>query len=187
MNTLFKQDKFRQDKFAAHGLFYFLIVLVVLTRLLPHPMNVTPIGALGLFSGAYLLNRWSPLVPLAALLISDCWLGFYTPIIMLSVYASFALSAVLGRFMLVKKITVMRVACGAFGSATILFVLSNATVWATGLYYPLTLDGLVACFILAIPFYGNTIIGDLFYAMVLFGSYEAIKHWVYKAHQSPVA
>lgn len=168
-------NKFLTEK---HGLFYFLVILVVLTRLLPHPMNFAPIGALGLFSGAYVMDRRAWLIPIAALLISDIFIGFYTPVIMLSVYASFAISAVLGRYALSQKRSVIRIGGAAVASATTLFVLSNFTLWTTGLYYPLTMEGLVTCFVRAIPFYGNTLAGDLFYSAVLFGTYEGVKQWL---------
>lgn len=169
------------------GLFYLLILMVVVTRLLPHPMGFTPVGALGLFSGAYIMNRRAWLIPIVVLLISDIFIGFYNPIIMLSVYVSFALSAVLGRYVLSKRRSILRVAGSAVGSATILFVLSNFTLWATGLYYPLTLEGLTLCFIRAIPFYGNSLMGDLLYAAVLFGTYEGVKQWFEKEANPHIA
>lgn len=170
-------NKFLTEK---HGLFCVLVILVVATRLLPHPMNFAPIGALGLFSGAYVMNRRVWLIPLAALFISDLFIGFYTPLVMFSVYVSFAISAVLGRYALSKKRSVLRIAGAAIGSATILFVLSNFTLWLTGLYYPMTFEGLTTCFVRAIPFYGNTLAGDFFYATVLFGAYEVVKQWLNK-------
>lgn len=163
-----------------NGLFYLLVILVVATRLLPHPMNFAPIGALGLFSGAYVMNKRAWLIPLAALFISDLFIGFYTPVIMLSVYASFAICAVLGRYALSQKRSVIRIGGSAIASATILFVLSNFTLWLTGLYYPMTFEGLTLCFVRAIPFYGNTLAGDLFYATVLFGAYEGAKQFFNK-------
>ena len=169
--------KYLTDK---HCLFYFLVVLVILTRLLPHPMNFAPIGALGLFAGAYVQQQRAWLIPLAALFISDIFIGFYTPIVMLSVYVSFALSAVVGRYVLFNKRSVLRIGGSAVASATILFVLSNLAFWTTGLFYPLTLDGLIACYINAIPFYGNTLAGDLFYSAILFGTYEGVRYWLDK-------
>ena len=177
-------NKFLTEK---HGLFYLLIILVVASRLVPHPMGFTPVGALGLFAGAYVMNQRAWLIPVAVLFISDAFIGFYNPIIMLSVYISFALSAVLGRYVLSKKRSVLRVVGSAVGSATILFVLSNFTLWATGLYYPLTLDGLALCFVRAIPFYGNSLMGDLLYSAVLFGSYEGMKYWFSKQGNPTIA
>lgn len=163
-----------------HGLFYLLVVFVVASRLLPHPMNFTPVGALALFSGAYVANKRAWLIPVAVLFISDLYMGFYSPIVMLSVYISFAISAVLGRFVLSNKRSVLRVGGAAVGSATILFVLSNFALWLTGLYYPMTMEGLTLCFVRAIPFYGYSLAGDLFYAAVLFGTYEGIKQLLNK-------
>ncbi len=160
-----------------HVLFYFLMVLVVLTRLVPHPMNFAPIGALGLFAGAYVSNRRAWLIPIVALLISDFFIGFYTPIVMLSVYVSFAISALVGRYVLSKTRSVTRIGGSAVVSASVLFVLSNFALWTTGLYYPLTADGLIQCYVMAIPFYGNTLAGDLFYSAVLFGTYEGLRHY----------
>ena len=170
-----------------HGLFYFLVILVVATRLLPHPMNFAPIGALGLFSGAYVMDRRAWLIPLAALFISDFFIGFYNPYVMLSVYVSFAISAVLGRYALSQKRSVIRIGGTAVASATILFVLSNFTLWLTGMYYPMTFEGLTMCFVRAIPFYGNTLMGDFFYAAVLFGTYEGAKQWFDKEANPHIA
>ena len=85
-----------------------------------------------------------------------------------------------GRYALSQKRSVLRIGGAAIASATILFVLSNFTLWLTGLYYPMTFEGLTLCFVRAIPFYGYTLAGDFFYAAVLFGAYEGAKQWVYK-------
>ena len=161
---------------------YFLIILAVASRLLPHPVNFASIGALGLFSGAYLLDRRAWLIPLVALFISDVFIGFYDVLVMLSVYFSFALSAIIGRLLLSRKRSVYAIGGSAVITATILFVLSNFALWTTGLYYPMTADGLIQCYLLAIPFYGNSIIGDVFYSAVLFGVYEGILYILSK-HQ----
>ena len=65
---------------------FLLILIVAFSRLVPHPLNFTPIGALGLFAGAYLLDRRSWMLPLCALLLSDFFIGFYEPIAMIFVY-----------------------------------------------------------------------------------------------------
>ena len=57
-----------------------LIVFAVALRLVPHPPNFSPIGAIGLFSGCYFCLKRSWLIPIIALLISDFILGFYNPI-----------------------------------------------------------------------------------------------------------
>ena len=82
---------------------YGLIILVVLSRLIPHPVNFTPIGALGLFAGAYIVDRRVWLLPICALLVSDIFVGFYEPVAMIFVYIGFALSVFIGRLVLSKN------------------------------------------------------------------------------------
>jgi len=64
---------------------------------------------------------------------------------------------------------------------------SNFGTWLSGTLYPMSLTGLTECFIMAIPFYGNTLLGDLFYVAVLFGIYEGIQVWLQKRHIAQVA
>lgn len=140
------------------------ILVAALTRLLPHPPNFTPITAMALFSGVFFDKKVLRfLVPLSAVVISDVFLGFYT--ISLFVYLSFFLITLLGRWM--KKVHIGAVLMGS----TLFFVVSNLGVWL--LYYPLTLEGLLTCFTLAIPFFGNAILGDVFYSVVLVYGFKA--------------
>ena len=168
----------------------FILVLVfvaVFSRLIPHPLNFTPIGALGLFAGAYIVDKRVWLLPVCALLLSDFFVGFYEPIAMLFVYLGFALSAFIGRLLLSDKRTSIRLGGAALSSATIFFIVSNFGTWLSGTLYPMSLTGLTECFIMAIPFYGNTLLGDLFYVAVLFGIYEGIQVWLQKRHIAQVA
>ena len=64
----------------------------------------------------------------------------------------------------------LNIAVAAVSSSVLFFVLTNFAVWARGVLYPLTSAGLVECYVAAIPFFGNTLAGDLFYSTVLFGS-----------------
>lgn len=157
-----------------------LILIAVFSRLIPHPLNFTPIGALGLFAGAYITDKRIWALPILVLLISDFVIGFYEPIAMLFVYIGFALSAFIGRLLLSEKRTSFKLVGAAFSSATIFFIVSNFGTWLSGTLYPMSLAGLTECYIMAIPFYGNTLLGDLFYAVALFGIYEAFQTWVYK-------
>ena len=168
-------------------LLYGLVILVVLSRLIPHPLNFTPIGALGLFAGAYIVDRRIWMLPLVALLLSDFFIGFYEPIAMLFVYLGFALSAFLGRFMLSEKRTSYRLGGAAIASATLFFIVSNFGTWLTGMLYPVSIAGLIECYVMAIPFYGNTLMGDLFYVVVLFGTFECMQTWLQKRHLTQAA
>ena len=154
-----------------------LVASAALMRLLPHPPNFTPVAALALFAGAHFHSRGLAVgAPLTAMLLSDLALqattgyGFHAT--MWAVYLSFVLVVGLG-LALQSRRRLAPVAAAALASSLLFFALSNFAVWAEGLLYPRTLDGLAACYIAAIPFYGPTAAGDLFYSAVLFGLFAA--------------
>ncbi|MEK9603461.1 MAG: DUF6580 family putative transport protein [Flavobacteriaceae bacterium] len=149
------------------NLFVILIILfAVVSRFLPHPPNFTPIAAIALLSSKGFDNRWIAfLIPLLSLLISDLFLGLYDTIPF--VYASFVLIVLLGRSVRkVKPTTVLM-------SSTVFFVVSNFGVWL--MHYPLTLEGFLQCYTLAVPFFANTIIGDLVYGAILIYPFYVLK------------
>lgn len=160
---------------------YLLILIIGLSRLLPHPAGFTPIGALGLFSGAYMHSKWSWTVPILTLLIGDLIVGTYNILIMSSVYISFAITALLGRVVLQKKRSPVRIGLTIFISALIFFLISNASSW--WVYYPHTSDGLLLCYINGLPYFGRGLLGDLFYTSILFATYEWC-HYYYSNKQS---
>ncbi len=138
-------------------------------RLVPHPPNFSPIAAMALFSGAYLPRRALAFVaPLAALLLSDLVLGFYAG--MNFVYFSFALTVLIG-WALASRRTPLWVGAAAIASSLLFFVLTNFGMWLFSGFYPRTVEGLAACYVAAIPFFQNTLAGDLFYTALLFGGF----------------
>ena len=146
------------------------ILIAAVLRLVPHPPNFTPIGAMALFSGAYLGRR--PLAfaaPIGALILSDLVLGFYHGVA--TVYFSVALIVMLGMVALRRK-SVLRIGTAAVASSVLFFVVTNFGMWFSSGFYPRTLAGLEACYVAAIPFFQNTIAGDLFYATLLFGGFR---------------
>jgi hypothetical protein len=145
-------------------------------RLVPHPPNFSPIDAMALFSGAYLGRRALAFVaPLAALLFSDLVLGFYAG--MWVQYLTVALVVVLGS-LAVRRFSVLRVGTAAFASAVLFFVVTNFGSWALSGMYPHTASGLAACYVAAIPFFQNTVAGDLFYSGLLFGGFALLERAV---------
>jgi hypothetical protein len=139
-------------------------------RLVPHPPNFTPIGAMALFSGAYLGRRGLALLaPLAAMTLSDAVIGFYSGFWM--TYLAVALIVVLGSLAL-SRVSVLRVGVAAIASSVLFFLVSNFGTWALSGMYPHTIAGLSACYVAAIPFFQNTVAGDLFYATLLFGGFK---------------
>jgi hypothetical protein len=143
-----------------------MILAATASRLIPHPPNFTPIAAIALFGGAqFSSKRAAFFVPLASLFLSDLVFGFYpiTPII----YGCFALTVCLGSW--VGSRSAPRVAFAAVVSAVLFFVLTNFGVWAIEHLYPKTLAGLADCYVAAIPFLRNMILGNLTYSALLFG------------------
>lgn len=156
-----------------------VIALAVASRLVKHPFNFTPIAAMALFSGCYLRKYWGVVLPLAAMLVSDYFIGFYDWQVMASVYASIALAYIIGWYLYNHK-KWYNVFFAALASSVTFFILTNFAVWAFFNWYPHTWAGLVADFTLALPFFRNTLLGDLFYSVILFGAFEAITYWAAK-------
>lgn len=156
-----------------HGRFAALLSAILVAsalRLLPHPPNFSPIDSMALFGGAYLGRRAIAFVaPLAALLLSDLVLGFYHG--MATVYATVGLIVLVG-WWLGERRTPLRIAAAAVAGSITFFVITNFGMWLFSGFYPVTYAGLVACYTAAIPFFQNTLAGDLFYAVLLFGGFR---------------
>ena len=145
-----------------------LIIILAFARLIPHPPNFTPIIAVAIISGYFFKNfKLSVLILLAAMLISDLFIGFYENIIF--VY----LSLIFITFIFHKissKINFKNLFIYGFAVSLIFFVVSNFGVWALGspglqdIAYEKSLNGLIQCYILAIPFFGNTFISTLIFS-----------------------
>lgn len=150
-----------------------LLALGVAMRLLPHPANFAPITAIALFAGYYLPRKWAIILPIAAMLIGDLFIGFYDWRLMAVVYLSFALISFLG--WAIKGRGAGAVIISALTASIGFFLITNFAVWLFSSWYPHTLAGLLWCYTLALPFFRNTLLGDLFFTGVLFGAYEAVK------------
>jgi hypothetical protein len=147
------------------------ILLGVLSRLLPHPPNFTPIGAMALLGGVYLKDKkLAFLLPLAILFISDLLIsGMHS--LMPFVYLSFILITSLGIWAK-ENLKLGKLVSITFLSSLIFFIVSNLGVWWLG--YEHSLQGLSLCFTLALPFFGNTLLGDFFFVTLFFGSFSWI-------------
>lgn len=170
------------------GLLLSLIGLAVISRLLPHPHNFTPVGAIALFGAAYFPRKWMALlIPFAAMWLSDLFLNNITYARMFPeyyngfqwfgsvwVYGAFLLIGLLGMATL-HKVNAPRVVGSALGASVLFFAVTNFAVWVGSAMYPKTIAGLMACYAAGIPFFGNTLLGDLVYCGVLFGVFEWVK------------
>ena len=149
-----------------------LILILAFARLIPHPPNFTPIIAVALVSGYFFKNiNLSLLILLVAMLLSDLFIGFYEN--MIFVYASLLLITFVFH-KISKKINFKNLFIYCFTGSLIFFIFSNFGVWALGspgvldVAYERNISGLVECYILAIPFFGNTFLSTLIFSYTAF-------------------
>jgi len=157
-----------------------MIVFAAVIRIVPHPWNLAPVGAVALFSGAAMRNRVAAfLFPLAALAAGDFFIGFH--VLVPVVYASFLVSVGIGLWLQENR-TIARLGGAVLAGAVQFFLITNLGVWMFVNSYPKSFGGLVACYVAGIPWFWNTLAGDVFFSTLLFGalflaerSYPALK------------
>jgi hypothetical protein len=111
--------------------------------------------------------------------VSDIFIGFYSWPIMLSVYGSFFIASLLGEYIKNHK-NVGSIAVVTLSSSIIFFLITNWAVWQFGTMYAHSWQGLLDSYLMAIPFFRNSLVGDIFYAGLLFGAYETVRFFVFK-------
>jgi hypothetical protein len=155
-----------------------LVFIGALSRLVPHPANFTAIAAVALFGAVKMKDKKQAiLIPIAAMLLSDTvfelmyragvspFPGFHSG--MSYVYGAFLLISFVG-FWIRSAFSIQRLALGTLIASLLFFFVTNLGVWLSG-WYGYTIEGLSACYIAAIPFYRNQVIGDIFFTSLLFG------------------
>ena len=147
-----------------------LLVLGIVSRLLVHAPNFTPVMAIALFSAVYLERKYAVILPLVLMMLSDLILGMYDGIFF--TWLAVLAVAYVGLWVRGHK-SVTTILGGGFAASLIFFVVSNLGVWASG-YYGYSWQGLGQCYVAAIPFYRDTLTSTLIYSAVLFGIYEFI-------------
>ena len=169
------------------GVLSIIILLAAFTRIMPHPPNFSPMAAIGLFGAAHFAKKWQAFfIPLIGIWISDLvinnyvysssssnfvWFysGFYWQ------YISYILIIFAGLFIFNRGISLTKMFGGMISSSGIFFLISNFGVWAGGTMYPKNFGGLITCYAAGVPFIHNTIISDLLFTTVLFGTYYLLQ------------
>ena len=164
------------------SLLFFAIGL--LGRLIPHPFNMTPTGAIALVGGSRLPKVWRWVTPFAALLISDLLLNFFhygfaewfkiAPF----VYGSFAINILIGQWVRGPKRAPKLMGVSLLGSFQF-FIFTNFGTWLVGGLYPKTMAGLVTCYGMALPFFQRTLVGDLAWCLAFYLVLEKAKEFVH--------
>lgn len=154
-----------------------IILVAVVFRLLPMPVNFSPIGAMALFAGFSFRGKLQAfLFPLTALFLSDLYLGFHET--MWAVYLSFVAATAIGFFLrerpALDQPASFRQKLATRGSAVVassllFFVVTNFAVWAQSGLYERTTGGLLTCYLAALPFFDNSLTGDFLFSGALFG------------------
>lgn len=157
-------------------LIYFLILLGAAMRVVPHPANFAPVAAVGLFAGVYLDKKQAIALPIAAMLVSDFFIGFDSLESRLVVYGSLIVASLLGMAIREHKNIATVAGASLLGSAAF-YLLTNLVWLYPAKMYPHTWVGQITSYTNALPFFRNTLLGDLFYAAVFFGVYEAVKYY----------
>jgi hypothetical protein len=147
-----------------------LIIIGILLRFTPHAPNFTPVAAIALFGGAYLNKRYALIVPLLLMVISDLFIGMHNTVAF--TWGGFALITVLG-FWIKKHKSLSRITVAPLASSILFYIISNFGVWLMG-WYPYTLQGLIKCYVMALPFLRDFTLATVLYSFGFFGVYELI-------------
>lgn len=164
-----------------------LVLAVAAMRFIPHPTNFTPLIAVALFAGAKSPSRWMAYVlPVAALWLGDLFIG--THHLMNIVALSLVLSTLIGHITENLRVRdgsriVVWGASGFLASAAFFF-LTNFAVWLTSNLYPLTTEGLITCFEMALPFFSNQLLSTWLFSGVLFGLWRVAEPFLQEARST---
>ena len=169
------------------GVLSIIILLAAFTRIMPHPPNFSPMAAIGLFGAAHFEKKWQAFfIPLIGIWISDLVINNYVYSISSSnfvwfysgfywQYISYILIIFAGLFIFNRGISLTKMFGGMISSSGIFFLVSNFGVWAGGTMYPKNFGGLITCYAAGVPFIHNTIISDVLFTTVLFGTYYLLQ------------
>ena len=149
-----------------------LVVLLALSRLIPHPPNFTPILGMAVFSGAIINRRFiAYLVPLTAMLLSDLYLGFHAS--MPIIYFSLAVCVLIGTF-IEARVSILNSFLSISLGVLVFFLITNFMVWYGSGMYESSISGLMTCYFMGLPFVQNTFISSILYGMGAFLIYDII-------------
>ena len=149
-----------------------IIILLATARLLPHPPNFTPILGMAVFSGAIISRRLiAYLIPLAAMLLSDLYLGLHSSIPI--IYFSLAVCVLIGTF-IESRVTILNSFLSISLGVLVFFLITNFMVWYGSGMYEFSISGLMTCYFMGLPFVQNTFISSILYGMGAFIIYDII-------------
>jgi hypothetical protein len=179
------------------GAIVLLVLVAAATRLVPHPYNFSPLGAIALFSGALLTRRWlAVMLPVTAAFVSDLVINntlyaeYHDGFIWLAegagwMYLIYVVISILGMVVL-RNVGTGSVLGGSLGASIIFFIASNLMCWPGNPMYAQDLGGLMSCYAAGLPFFPGTVAGDLVYSTLLFGGFALLQRVVPELQAVPV-
>ena len=169
MNQSYKLKKMDNTNFKFYSALV-LIIILAFSRIIPHPPNFTPILGMAVFAGAIFDKKvYSFLILLLAMTLSDLFLGFHGS--MFIIYFAICLNVVIGIY-LIHKISYFKIFTSLSAGSLVFFIITNFAVWLSSGMYPYSLEGLLACYTMALPFLQNTIISTVLYGVGVFFIFE---------------
>ena len=140
----------------------FFVCILALSRIIPHPPNFTPILASAIMAPMLIKDRWLGIaIPILAMFISDFVIGFYS--YQFVIYSSILVIAIVTPMN--KNYTILAIM--AVGGSVWFFISTNFAEWIIWDYYPKTIEGLLTCYTLAIPFFKNTLVSTCLFTGIL--------------------
>ena len=147
-----------------------LIIILAFSRIIPHPANFTPILGMAVFAGTVFDRKiFSFLIPLLAMILSDLFLGFHSGIVI--IYFAICLNVVIGIYF-INKISYFKIFVSLVSGSLVFFIITNFAVWVSSGMYTYSLEGLLTCYTMALPFLQNTIISTILYGVGAFFIFE---------------
>ena len=137
-----------------------IFVALAASRFIPHPPNFTSLLALSFYIPALLGIRYLPAL-IISFAITDFFIGFHG--VTLFTWGSVIFIGFLSKYFIKNMIS--RIS-GALTGACIFFIVTNFGVWSIGTY-GYTINGLVTCYTLAIPFFAYSLISTFIFSGII--------------------
>ena len=142
--------------------FIFFLLLLALSRLIPHPPNFTPILATSIMAPLLMKDRiYGIALPILAVFVSDIIIGFHS--YQLAVYFSLLFISLKAPM----KKNYLYLGAMAIGGSLWFYLITNFAVWFMSSMYPITIEGILSCFVLALPFLTSTLVSTLLFTVLI--------------------
>ena len=148
---------------------HFVVILLILSasRFIPHPPNFTSLLAISFYIPFFMGRNYIPAI-LISFVITDLIIGYHNTTHW--TWGSVLLIGLIAKYFPNKLSTRI---IGAMSGAIIFFIITNFGVWTTGMY-GLTISGLKASYILAIPFFTYSLISTLLFSVIIEAGYKIL-------------